>query len=947
MPQKKKGIITILNHKKMNKNRFYVFFFVFFLGITSCTDLNRSLEYADENKAELEYVLNYFKYNANPLKYKAAKFLIENMPYHLSVSGKWAEVSDSVYEKIATNAIEFRDSVSNAEMKVMNGKKLSKCSDIKTIKADYLIKVINDACDIWEKTNWNKEYEESLFFNYVLPYRLFDEAYSDWHKMIKEEFPYLNAPVVYSQQGVRLPAFEENIVAAKTIESTSALRGKAVQIFTNNASVTYSIHSGIDIQKLVRFRYSTTEKEAKALIEVNGKTVGSYYLEPTKNVFSFRGSRFGMVINLLKGENKVTIKYANKPFVLDYIELAAYEPYYDEKCEDYSTSYCQIQNVGTNNYVSLDTLQSNIGWSIELHKYSAKDRNLNMRFEYLGYPIWKILPMDSVDFCLEDRWVSLDTLQSVGKYRTVDSNNGDNHQKWVIIPIGNGMCKIMNKLTGLFWESAIDPTYGHEILIQNFYSDKPRQKWRIIKKGVNPYAKSFYKIGSVISEGLRVTDVMKQFEFISDRGGITPTLASICKYRTGKCQDEASYTVALSRHLGIPTTVDFVPHWGNRPNDHVWTVLVLPNGKATPFYMGFAPGDTAQYAHSYLKPKVFRRRFELNREIVDDLSGEKSVPELFRMPTFIDVTDEYYETTDVKREIPKKYRNHDVAYICVSDRGKWIPVHYGKISWGTATFKSMGRNILYTIGIWENGRIVPIGNPFVIKSDGSIRDIICNMNKKQTMILYRKYPFFAKFDAFNGRMGLGRFQGSNKKDFSNETTLYTHEGATEGCWLEQKLKPMKQTFKYLRYIGYQGSYCNVNEIEFFNSKGQKLKGKIIGTDGIDKHTKETVFDGDVLTGFEGVSPDGHWVGLELPQPSDVAKIRYMPRNDGNCVEIGDKYQLLIYIDGKWKTLAWIRAKDTKLVLKNMPSDGLYLLRDRTKGKEERIFTYENGKQVWW
>lgn len=935
-------------HKMKIYSIYVLAFAMFFVFFESCSsNLNNSLELAEKNRNELEVVLEHFKNDSTPLKYEAAKFLIENMPYHISYNDEKVIELNDAYIAMAKEPIEFRDSVLKNKISNIGSKDVKKKSDVLTIKSYYLIKAIDDACDIWEKVNWNKDYDKSLFFNYVLPYRLFDETTSDWHKTIKEEFPYLNANVIYSQQGIQFPAFQEKLTVAKAVESTSSSKGKAVYISEKEASVTYSFYSGIDVQKLMRFRYSTIYKDVKAKIEVNGNVVGSYDFEPTNNIYSFRRSRFGMVLNLKKGENKITVKYENKPYYLDYIELAAYEPYNDEDCEDYSTSYCQIQNVGTNNYVSLDTLQSNIGWSIELHKHSATDRNLNMRFEYLGYPIWKILPMDSVDFCLEDRWVSLDTLQSVGKYRTVDSNNGDNHQKWVIIPIGDGMCKIMNKLTGLFWESAVDPTYGHEILIQNFYSGKPRQKWRIIKNGVNPYAKSFYKIGSAISEGLRVTDVMKQFEFIPNRGGITPTLASICKYRTGKCQDEVSYTVALSRYLGIPTTVDFVPHWGNRPNDHVWSVLVLPNGKATPFYMGFAPGDTAQYAHSYLKPKVFRRCFELNRDIAEDLSGEKSVPQLFRIPTFFDVTDEYYETSNVKRDIPTKYRNHDVAYICVNDREEWVPVHYGKISWGSVTFTKMGRNILYLIGVWENDHIVPIGNPFILKADGTIKEIKCNIHHKQTMTLYRKYPFFAKFDAFNGRMGLGRFQGSNKKDFSDETTIFTHEGSTEGCWLEQKLKPTGQTFKYLRYIGYQGSYCNVNEIEFFNSKGQKMQGKIIGTDGIDKHTKETVFDGDVLTGFEGVSPDGHWVGLELPQPSDVAKIRYMPRNDGNCVEIGDKYQLLMYVEGKWKTLAWIRAKDSKIVLKNMPSGGLYLLRDRTKGKEERIFTYENGKQVWW
>ena len=103
----------------------------------------------------------------------------------------------------------------------------------------------------------------------------------------------------------------------------------------------------------------------------------------------------------------------------------------------------------------------------------------------------------------------------------------------------------------------------------------------------------------------------------------------------------------------------------------------------------------------------------------------------------------------------------------------------------------------------------------------------------------------------------------------------------------------------------------------------------------------------MLTGFYGISANDHWVGLELPQPSDVARIRYMPRNDGNSIEIGDDYQLQMYDNGTWTTLGWMTAKDTKLVFKNIPSGGLYLLRDRTKGEEERIFTYENGKQVWW
>lgn len=32
---------------------------------------------------------------------------------------------------------------------------------------------------------------------------------------------------------------------------------------------------------------------------------------------------------------------------------------------------------------------------------------------------------------------------------------------------------------------------------------------------------------------------------------------------------------------------------------------------------------------------------------------------------------------------------------------------------------------------------------------------------------------------------------------------------------------------------------------------------------------------------------------------------------------------------------------------NVPDNALLLLRNLTKGKEERIFTCEDGKQVWW
>ena len=42
-----------------------------------------------------------------------------------------------------------------------------------------------------------------------------------------------------------------------------------------------------------------------------------------------------------------------------------------------------------------------------------------------------------------------------------------------------------------------------------------------------------------------------------------------------------------------------------------------------------------------------------------------------------------------------------------------------------------------------------------------------------------------------------------------------------------------------------------------------------------------------------------------------------------------------------------RRATQELVYDNVPAGALLLLHNHTKGKEERIFTYEDGRQVWW
>ena len=112
-------------------------------------------------------------------------------------------------------------------------------------------------------------------------------------------------------------------------------------------------------------------------------------------------------------------------------------------------------------------------------------------------------------------------------------------------------------------------------------------------------------------------------------------------------------------------------------------------------------------------------------------------------------------------------------------------------------------------------------------------------------------------------------------------------------------------------------------------------------------TREKALDGDLLTFFDSCDPDSAWVGIDLGRPVKVERIVYYGRGDGNAVEAGDLYELFYWDGGGWASLGRKVAERPYLPWRGVPSGALLLLRDLTKGRDERIFTYEDGRQSWW
>lgn len=71
-----------------------------------------------------------------------------------------------------------------------------------------------------------------------------------------------------------------------------------------------------------------------------------------------------------------------------------------------------------------------------------------------------------------------------------------------------------------------------------------------------------------------------------------------------------------------------------------------------------------------------------------------------------------------------------------------------------------------------------------------------------------------------------------------------------------------------------------------------------------------------------------------------------PEDESNNIFQGQTYELLYWKEG-WVSLGTQVADTNYLTYDDAPSNALFWIQNHTEGKQERIFTYENEKQIWW
>lgn len=156
--------------------------------LSSChnpTKLDAVLDFAGANRNELEKVLIHYKDSG--LKYDAARFLIENMPYYYSHQGV---ALDSA--KMALMTADSHGIISNTLIERWSSPdSLSKIYDAHVISADYIIRNIDHAFVNWKRRSWNKYLSFEDFCELLLPYRIGDEPLEDWRSAYEKRYAFL------------------------------------------------------------------------------------------------------------------------------------------------------------------------------------------------------------------------------------------------------------------------------------------------------------------------------------------------------------------------------------------------------------------------------------------------------------------------------------------------------------------------------------------------------------------------------------------------------------------------------------------------------------------------------------------------------------------------------------------------------------------------------------
>lgn len=411
------------------------------------------------------------------------------------------------------------------------------------------------------------------------------------------------------------------------------------------------------------------------------------------------------------------------------------------------------------------------------------------------------------------------------------------------------------------------------------------------------------------------------------------------------CPEFVYAVIFAMRSAGVPVSIETIEQWSSRGGKHYWNAVYHFTGLRYPFtgYDSRPRGLNQDYKMN----KVYRCTYagNINLPVKEgDKGDDEPIPPLFLNPFLKDVTQEYMTCHDITVKLnfpPEEKRKY--AYLCVFNNETWVPVHIGKINGNTVTFTRVGPQTMFVACYYADEEIIPASWPFHVELNGKLTYIIPD-STYQSIRIERKSPLYHRFANYSRHLVGATVEGADSPDFKSaeQLAVITHDANT--MWDSLYISASDHSYRYIRLKNTRP--MELAELEFYESGNKQVLpvSNILLPPQAISDKKESVLFNRSIGDFTKIS---HWIGFDFGRKVRLDKMRFCPRTDDNHVTAGHAYELYLYDRNDFRLLKRTIADSTVLVLDSIPVSGLYLLKDVTKGREHRIFTYEKGKVFFW
>ena len=412
-----------------------------------------------------------------------------------------------------------------------------------------------------------------------------------------------------------------------------------------------------------------------------------------------------------------------------------------------------------------------------------------------------------------------------------------------------------------------------------------------------------------------------QFKYFVDFKTPSHGHTFLMKYKIGTCREICEYVTYLMRALGVPVGTDF----SNKGFIHSWNVVRDTTGKTEVFWFDHAAGQHVSRGANdgRTKGKVWRNTFEprgglLYKDVSADYFGGNSC------------------SVPLSAKVPEK--------ICLGlgERGSWIPISWGETRRGrSATFKDIEPDLAYA-PVDKKGRIQ--GYPFTVSTSGVCHQFIPAKDDVRQIRVCRKALLKDRIIHFMDESEGIIIEGSEYLDFKHIVWRDTLKRPDINYnWIYPE-----KTMRFLRLRSSDSKCLQLAEITAFRDSHRKdtIRTQIASCSEQNNKSLSNLIDGDVLTYFRSKDSQASVI-LDMGSSETVRSIEWVPRNDDNFIRFGDRYELL-FSDGisGWKKIGEQEARDTVLFYENVPDNALLRLHDKSRGKEEDAFIFQDGRQVF-